>query len=104
SDATPLALILSELVTNAVEHGFVGEKEGEIKIDARRKGRTLSIRILDNGVGLKEMPEEGGSLGMNIVQTFVKVDFQGSILWSPGPEGGTEVRIELNLNGAVEAI
>ena len=103
-DATPLALILSELITNAVEHGFVGEKEGEIEIDARRRGRSLSIRILDNGVGLKEMPEEGGSLGMNIVQTFVKVDFQGSIFWSPGPHGGTEVTIDLNLNGAGEAI
>ncbi|MBR4399928.1 MAG: histidine kinase N-terminal domain-containing protein [Aeriscardovia sp.] len=101
-DATPLALILSELVTNAVEHGFAGEDEGEIKISAERAGKALYIRILDDGVGLKEAPEEGQSLGMNIVETFVKVDFQGSILWSPGPGSGTEVRVTLNLNGALE--
>ena len=104
SDATPLALILSELVTNAVEHGFAGEREGEIEISAQRNGKFLSIRILDDGVGLKEMPEERESLGMNIVQTFVKVDFQGSIFWAPGPEGGTEVKIDLNLNEAGEGV
>ncbi|MBO6003604.1 MAG: histidine kinase N-terminal domain-containing protein [Aeriscardovia sp.] len=101
-DATPLALILSELVANAVEHGFAGEREGEICIRAKRKGRGLSVTILDDGVGLGKMPPSGASLGMKIVETFVKVDFQGSILWSSAPAGGTKVELSINLNGAPE--
>lgn len=102
-DAVPLTLILSELVTNAVEHGFAKEKEGKINISAQRKGRALSVRILDDGEGLKEMPEESKSLGMGIVETFVKVDFRGSIFWCMGPGRGTEVKINLNLNGDLES-
>lgn len=102
-DAIPLTLILSELVTNAIEHGFEKEKEGNIKIIAQRRKERLSIRILDDGEGLKGMPEKRQSLGMYIVETFVKVDFQGSIFWRLISEGGTEVKIDLNLNGDLES-
>ncbi len=34
--ATPLALALTELVTNAVEHGLAGSAEGEVEIVAKR--------------------------------------------------------------------
>ena len=33
-DATPLSLVLTELITNSVEHGFEGRKEGHITISA----------------------------------------------------------------------
>lgn len=101
-DATPLALILSELVANAVEHGFAGEKEGRICIRALREGPELKVSITDDGIGLGKLPPSGGSLGMKIVETFVKVDFQGSILWSAAPGGGTKVELSIKLNGAME--
>src|SRR5690606_24351430 len=49
--ATPLALALNELVTNAVEHGLAG-REGEVSITAARTDSTLSVVVSDDGVGL----------------------------------------------------
>ena len=39
--ATPLALALTELVTNAVEHGLAG-REGKVEIEAKRSSSTPS--------------------------------------------------------------
>lgn len=47
-----LKLILQPLVENAILHGFEGiDRPGLIRIEARRNGHTIEIRIVDNGVG-----------------------------------------------------
>ncbi|MGO3886279.1 MAG: sensor histidine kinase, partial [Mycetocola sp.] len=51
--ATPLALALTELVTNAVEHGLAG-REGEVEISAERTEDMLTVVVRDDGVGLPE--------------------------------------------------
>ena len=48
--ATPLALALTELVTNAVEHGLAGQ-EGDVEITADRRRRLLTVQVRDTGVG-----------------------------------------------------
>ena len=48
--ATPLALALTELVTNAVEHGLAG-REGNVVITAHRAEEGLTVSVRDNGVG-----------------------------------------------------
>jgi two-component sensor histidine kinase len=52
--ATPLALVLTELVTNAVEHGLAGKENGEVVISANRTPEKLSVIVRDNGGGLPE--------------------------------------------------
>src|SRR5690606_25376576 len=42
--ATPLALALTELVTNAVEHGLVGRADGMVTITAERTAEMLTVR------------------------------------------------------------
>ena len=42
-DATPLSLVLTELITNSVEHGFEGRKEGHITISVGRGGNNLNV-------------------------------------------------------------
>jgi two-component system, sensor histidine kinase PdtaS len=93
--ATPLALALTELVTNAVEHGLAG-REGEVAIEAERNAETLTVRVRDNGVGLPE-GKVGSGLGTQIVRTLIQGELSGSIDWHTMMGSGTEVTIEIPL-------
>jgi two-component sensor histidine kinase len=95
--ATALALILTELVTNAVEHGLRG-RAGTVEIRAERSGAHLRTVVADDGVGLD--PEAGGplsGLGTQIVETLVRNELRGRIEWRPRAGGGTEVVLEMEL-------
>jgi Signal transduction histidine kinase len=93
--ATPLALALTELVTNAVEHGLAG-REGEVEIVAKRTDETLSVKVRDNGVGLGE-GKVGTGLGTQIVRTLIQGELGGTIDWHTIMGSGTEVTIEIPL-------
>ncbi|GGA64972.1 histidine kinase [Pseudoclavibacter endophyticus] len=91
--ATPLALALTELVTNAVEHGLAN-REGEVVVTASRDSTGLLVTVSDTGEGVK--PERIGSgLGTQIVRTLVEGELGGSISWGVGAEGGTLVRVHI---------
>ena len=94
--ATPLALVLTELVTNAVEHGLAGKANGEVVITAKRSKGRLSVTVRDNGGGLPE-GKVGDGLGTQIVRTLVQGELGGAIDWHTLEEEGTEVTIEIPL-------
>ena len=94
--ATPLALVLTELVTNAVEHGLRGKRDGQVGIESTRHDDVLSISVIDNGGGLAE-GKVGDGLGTQIVRTLVDGELGGSIGWHQRVSGGTEVRIDIPL-------
>lgn len=102
-DATPLSLVLTELVTNAVEHGFEGVSEGHIKISVGRGGDNLSIVVEDDGEGIESeslhgMAKSSGSgLGTQLINTFVTNDFGGTVKWEQRREGGTRVLLDIKL-------
>jgi len=50
--ATPIGLILTELITNAIKHAFPDGKSGSIKVALRRKEGGASLTVADDGVGL----------------------------------------------------
>ena len=91
--ATPLALALTELVTNAVEHGLA-DKEGEVEIIAERDEDRLAVRVRDTGVGLPE-GQVGRGLGTQIVRTLIQGELSGTIDWHTLMGSGTEVTIEI---------
>jgi two-component sensor histidine kinase len=93
--ATPLALALTELVTNAVEHGLAG-REGNVEIIADRTPETLSVVVRDNGSGLPE-GKVGSGLGTQIVRTLIQGELSGTIDWHTLMGSGTEVTIEIPL-------
>jgi two-component system, sensor histidine kinase PdtaS len=96
-NATPLALVLTELVTNAVEHGL-RDRGGTVTVTAQRTGAGLRASIRDDGVGLPEGFTAGVSgLGTQIVQALVSGEMRGRITWDNMPEGGTEVVVEVTL-------
>jgi two-component system CheB/CheR fusion protein len=74
TQAVPLALAISEIVTNAVKYAFVGRDEGCLKVALHRTPDGARIEIADNGVGLPEGfdPVKSGGLGMKIVTSLVR--------------------------------
>ncbi|MCX7521096.1 histidine kinase N-terminal domain-containing protein [Microbacterium sp. STN6] len=93
--ATPLALALTELVTNAVEHGLAG-REGAVEIIAKRSAESLAVKVVDNGSGLPE-GKVGAGLGTQIVRTLIQGELGGTIDWHTLMGQGTEVTIEVPL-------
>lgn len=95
--ATPLMLVLNELVTNAVEHGLAG-RAGTVTVTADRDDERLLVRISDDGRGI---PPTGGGpgsgLGTQIVTTLTEGELGGTIKWLPGEESGTVVELTVPL-------
>ncbi|MFA5606871.1 MAG: sensor histidine kinase [Leucobacter sp.] len=94
--ATPLALALTEIVTNAVEHGLAG-REGEVFIRADRNDQRLEVEVIDTGTGLPG-GTVGDGLGTQIVRTLIEGELGGSITWGPDERGGTKVAIQVPLH------
>lgn len=96
--ASALAVVISELVTNAVEHGFsgTGGKECQILLEAKRDGNHLLVKVIDNGKGIDRGQETGG-LGTSIVKTLVTGELTGNIDWDSRPGEGTTVTINAYL-------
>lgn len=93
--ATPLALALTELVTNAVEHGLAG-LEGDVVIEADRSSDLMRVTITDTGTGLPQ-GIVGDGLGTQIVRTLIQGELGGTIEWGAAEERGTRVAIEVPL-------
>ncbi|MYR08919.1 ATPase [Gordonia sp. SID5947] len=99
--AMPLVMVLTELIQNAIEHGFTGStSDSEIEVVADRDVRELRISVRDNGSGLPEGFEVATSdrLGLQIVQTLVSIELGGTLTMGSNPTGrGTEVSIVIPL-------
>lgn len=94
--ATPLALALTELVTNAVEHGFdAGATEGRVIVKVERTDEQLAISLSDNGRGMDPDGVVGDGLGTQIVRTLVEGELGGTIKWHSEIGVGTTVEIRV---------
>ncbi len=96
--ATPLALALTELITNAVEHGFADgvsvERPGQLTVEVTPGADYLGIEVRDNGRGFSGEPDASG-LGTQIVRTLVEGELGGNIGWHSMPGIGTTVEITI---------
>jgi two-component system, sensor histidine kinase PdtaS len=68
--ATALALVFSELLQNALEHG-----EGAVRIELVRRNGDVVLAIADEGSGVGEL---GGGTGLSIVRALVRDELHGS--------------------------
>ena len=73
TQAIPCGLIVNELVSNALKHGFPGGLEGEILVTIKREGDLNLLSVKDNGVGLPPDADlqNKDTLGLQIVTTLV---------------------------------
>ena len=74
TQATQLALVLNELMLNAVEHGFKVHKSGEIHITIEEKDDEISIWVSNSGDPLPDEfdPTVTNSLGLKIVDNLAR--------------------------------
>ena len=68
--AIPCGLIVNELVTNALKHGFPNDRRGTIQIEMRASKQINEIVIRDDGIGMPEdmISQDLDSLGLKLVR------------------------------------
>lgn len=87
--AIPLGLILNELISNSLKHGFAGRERGAIAISiARRSDRGLAIECRDDGVGILPdvIDRPPATLGLQLVRVLV-AQLGGTIAFRQGEPG-----------------
>ncbi|MEV4299970.1 sensor histidine kinase [Microbispora rosea] len=99
--ATPIAMVLTELLQNAVEHGFA-HCSGNVQIVVSRDADRLQFTVADDGKGLPEDfdLEATGSLGLQIVRTLVVGELSGRLGVARRDSGGTEVSLSIPVQSA----
>jgi two-component system, sensor histidine kinase PdtaS len=97
--ATPLVMVLTELVANALEHGFAERASGTVVIGASRTAAQLEVEVRDDGRGLPETfsLEKATGLGLQIVRTLVDSELAGSLRILPGADVGTRAVLRVPL-------
>ena len=96
--ATPLAMVLTELMQNATEHAFDGGA-GHLQVTASRGDALLAVEVSDDGRGLPPGfdPARLSTLGLSIVRTLVEGELGGSLEIAPGVSRGVRVRLTIPL-------
>jgi two-component sensor histidine kinase len=104
----PLAMAVSELLANAVEHAdatMIAVQARAIEDGSRRR---LRVEVVDDGTGFEpDSPERGeqesshdsstGGLGLTIVRMLIEEDLNGHVTISRGESGGTRAVLEVPL-------
>jgi two-component sensor histidine kinase len=98
--ATPLAMVLTEVLQNSVEHGYAPGDRGRITVDARRIVGRLHVTVEDDGRGLPDGfdLDDSMNLGLSIVRTLVESELDGQLEMGPAHaplEGGTRVGVDV---------
>lgn len=94
--ATVLALLINELVANAVQHGMAARPTGRISVQAERSGKDVILRVEDDGAGPPadfDLQQQAG-LGLSIARTLVRADLHGTIHAERNETGGTTFQIQ----------
>jgi two-component system, sensor histidine kinase PdtaS len=78
--ATALALVLTELITNALEHAFDAEG-GTLLVSLEEHSGDVVVSVRDNGRGVPDgfSLDSGAHLGLQIVRTLVTKDLGGTL-------------------------
>jgi len=99
-DATALAMVVTELVHNAIKHGLAGTG-GVVRVHAVRsrdeRDELLTVTVTDDGSGVPEGFDPAASgLGTQIVTSLVQ-DLRGRITWGSAKPHGTTVQFVARL-------
>lgn len=99
--ATSIALILNELLQNAIEHAFADRTNGKLTVRFNDSGSCYELLIADNGVGLPPdfSWQQSSSLGLKIIKTMAEADLKGSFALVPMADGGVQASVIIPKGG-----
>jgi two-component sensor histidine kinase len=108
--ATPLSVVLNELLQNAIDHAFPAEVDlhaapGRVVVRLVNDGVRLQATVVDDGVGLHEgfSLDAGTGLGLSIVRTLVTSELNGTIELERGEGDGERPGTVVHLDVPVAA-
>lgn len=95
--ATPVALMMNELVTNALKHAFHREGDetakGTLGVRLHNHGEHINIEIADDGVGFDGKQENSDSFGTRLIHSLAR-QLHAEVTWE-NANPGTRVKIKL---------
>ena len=95
SVTVPLALIVAESVSNAIEHGLP-DRPGKVAVMLEEVEGALALRIVDDGHGVAPdfQHDSSESLGLRIANALA-AQLGGRFSLTPGANGGAVARLDL---------
>lgn len=95
--AAPLALLLNELVSNALRHAFPQGRGGTLFIKFANSAPLCRIEIRDDGVGIAEPDDQVAGFGRTIVDLLSR-QLHAQVAWEDA-HPGVRVRVVLPVDG-----
>lgn len=99
--APAVALVMNELLTNALKHAFPQEADGALTVAVKPEGDDIRISIIDDGVGMPREVVGNRTFGKRLIESLAR-QLNAGIAWHPAnpgtwidirlPRGGTETR------------
>ncbi|MFH2130242.1 MAG: response regulator [bacterium] len=79
--ASPLGLIINELISNALKYAFPGERKGEITVSVKKSSDQLALTIADDGVGMPEGLDwrNTNTLGLKLIRSLSEDQLGGTV-------------------------
>ena len=108
-----LALVVRNLVVNAIEHGHAAEVAPHVEIDLRSVGRRAALSVVDHGPGIPDEERDqvfrafqrgshgsraGAGLGLYLARRLVE-SMGGELDLERSPSGGATFRVRMPLEG-----
>ncbi|MBT4286421.1 MAG: hypothetical protein HOD92_03725, partial [Deltaproteobacteria bacterium] len=95
--ASPIGLIINELISNSLKYAFPDKRTGEITVEMKKLDKELELTVADNGVGISEELDwkNSKSLGLKLVRNLVENQLDGSI--DMESKNGTKFIIKFNI-------
>jgi len=81
----PVALMVAEMVGNALRHAFPDDRPGRIRVGLRRTFDGFELHVADDGVGMAEGMQNSG-FGLNVVQLMAQ-QLRGKLAMEPAQPG-----------------
>lgn len=95
--AIPLALLVTEAMTNSLKHAFPGGRRGRISVSFQADGDEAgTLTVSDDGVGMPSLAGRQAGIGLQLIEAFVRqIDGELEIAGPPG----TVIRVRLAAPG-----
>lgn len=87
--ATSVALVVSELVSNAIEHAFPAQTDGVVTISISSGALYSTVTVQDNGVGFIPLEADKERMGLRIVRMTVQEKMRTDLRIASGEQGTT---------------